>query len=277
MKTKIILLLCFLFTAAIKGQEEYTMLGIPASVKDKMNGKVQKVVLRLFWGTGTGENIKKGNHITAQERDSLRVFYDFEASFDNMGDHIINYNTLDDNDKVVDNWQYFRENNRIVSSKYTFPKGKRIGGQIYPKGEGYSKHLNNDKGQLIASEDYEADNDSLLYSFAHKYNEVGDEIESRGFDGKGNLLFISSTEYNDKRQAVGGVNYGPDGNIRSSYKYTINDRGKVSEATSFDKDKNPIGKAKYTYLEYDAKGNWIKVGVESGPYITYAERTIIYF
>ena len=179
--------------------------------------------------------------------------------------------------RVVDNWQYFKENNRIVSSKWTFPKGKRIGGTIYPKGNGYTKHLNNEKGQLIASEDYKADNDSLLYSFAHKYNEAGDEIESRGFDGKGNLLWISSTEYNDNRQAIGGVNYSPDGNIRNSYKYSINDRGKISELTYLDKDKNVTGKAKYTYLEYDVKGNWIKVGYESGPYVTYAERNITYF
>ena len=277
METKTLLLLWFLFTAVCNGQEEFTMLGWPASVQDKMNGKVQKVVFELFWGTGTGENIKKGNHITTRERDSLRWFYDFEATFDKTGDHIINYNTMDDNDRVIDNWQYFKKNNQVVSSKYTFPKGKSIGGQIYPKGEGYSKHFNNDKGLLIASEDYKADNDSLLYSFAHKYNEAGDMIESRGFDGKGNLLWISSIEYNDTRQAVGGVNYSPDGNIRNSYQYIINDRGKISEVTNFDKDKNVTGKAKYTYLEYDAKGNWIKVGFEYGRFITYAERTITYF
>ncbi len=58
---------------------------------------------------------------------------------------------------------------------------------------------------------------------------------------------------------------------------SINDKGKISEVTNFDKDKNVTGKAKYTYLEYDAKGNWIKVGYEYGPYIMYAERTITYF
>ena len=154
MKTKTLLLLCFLFTVSFNRQEEFTMLGIPASVQDKMNGKVQKVVLKLFWGSGAGENIKKGNHITTRERDSLRVFYDFEATFDKTGDHIINYNTLDDNDRVVDNWQYFKENNQIVSSKWTFPKGKRIGGIFYPKIDGYTKHLNNEKGKEIATEDF---------------------------------------------------------------------------------------------------------------------------
>jgi len=277
MKTKTFLLLCFLFTVACNRQEEFTMLGEPASVQDKMNGKVQKVVLKLFWGTGTGENIKKGNPITTRERDSLSWFYDFEATFDNIGDHIINYNTLDDSNRAVDSWQYFKENNKIVSSKWTFPKGKRIAGNIYPKGDGYTKHLNNEKGQLITAEDYKADNDSLLYKYTLKNNEAGDEIETQVFDGKGNLLRIWSTEYNDKRQAVGGVNFGPDGNISSSYKYTINDRGKISEVTFFDKDKNVTGNAKYTYLEYDAKGNWIKVGFEYGPYTTYGERTITYF
>ncbi|HBE43340.1 MAG TPA: hypothetical protein DDW27_19490 [Bacteroidales bacterium] len=253
------------------------MLGEPASVRDKMNGKVQKVVFKLFWGTGTGNDITKGNHFTTRERDSLRWFYDFEATFDNTGDHIINYNTLDDNNNPVNTWNFIKENNLIVLSKWSFRKPGSFGfGSGYPT-DGYTKYINNEKGLVIKKEDRRAHDDSLLYSFTIKYNEPGDEIETQAFDGKGNFFRKWTIEYNDKRQAIGGVNYGPDGNIRNSYKNTINDRGKISESTSFDKDKNVIGNAKYTYLEYDAKGNWIKVGLEYGPFTTYGERTITYY
>jgi hypothetical protein len=254
-----------------------TKLGEPAAVQDRLNGKVQKVVLKIYWGTGTGGNVTKGNHITMRERDSLGWFYDFEAVFDNIGDHIINYNTLNDNDKPVTKYQFIRENSKIVLSKWTFGKPKRMVFGGYSTKDGYTKYIYDEKGLVTKKEDCLAGNDSLLYSFTLKYNAAGDEIETQAYDGKGNFLRKWSTDYNEKSQAVGGVNYGPDGNVTSSYKCTYNDKGKISEVIMFDKENKVTGNAKYTYLEYDNIGNWTKCGFEYGPYTTYAERTITYF
>ena len=134
MKTKVVLLLCLslgivwsqLSAQKNTKQDDYTKLGAPASVTDKMNGKVQKVVLKLYWCAGTGGNLSMGKHITTRERDSLGWFYDFEATFDNVGDHIIHYNTLDDNNKPFSMYQFKRENGQIVSSKWTFGKTIRM-------------------------------------------------------------------------------------------------------------------------------------------------------
>ena len=59
MKTKTFLLLCFLFTVACNRQEEFTTLGHPASVQDKMNGKVQKVVLNYSGAQAPGKVLEK--------------------------------------------------------------------------------------------------------------------------------------------------------------------------------------------------------------------------
>jgi len=46
---------------------------------------------------------------------------------------------------------------------------------------------------------------------------------------------------------------------------------------TFRDHKNVTGIVKYSYLEYDAKGNWIKGGLEYGPFKLFFERTITYF
>jgi hypothetical protein len=285
MKTKSFLLLCLisgigftqLFSQKNSRQEVFTKLGEPAPVQDKLNGRVEKVVFKIYWGKGTGEKIAKGNHITARERDSLGWFYDFEAVFDNVGDHIIYYNTLNDNDKPVTKYHFIRENNKIVLSKWTLGKVTKMAFGGYSATNGCTKYIYNEKGLLIKKEDCLAVNDSLLYSFTIKCNEAADEIETQAYDGKGNFLRKWSTEYNDKSMPIGGIYYGQDGNIASLYKYTYNDKGKISEMTMFNKENMVTGNAKYTYLEYDSNGNWIKCGLEYGPFTTYSERTITYF
>ena len=286
MKTKEFFLLCLLIGIVISQlsaqkstkQNDYTMLGAPASVTDKMNGKVQKVVLKLYWCAGTGENITKGKHITTRERDSLGWFYDFEATFDKVGDHIINYNTLDDNNKPFNRYQFKRENGQIVSSKWTFGKTMKMGHGSYSKGDGYTKNIYNEKGHLAGTEDYKADDNSLLYSFKLINNESGDLIEGQAFDNKGNFIRKWTISYNDKRQVIGGNWTGKDGIIAGSYANIINDKGKVSEMTNFDKDKKVTVIHKYTYPEYDARGNWLKVLYKNNMgQSLFCERTITYF
>ena len=286
MKTKVILLLCLslgivwsqLSAQKNTKQDDYTKLGAPASVTDKMNGKVQKVVLKLYWCAGTGENLSMGKRITTRERDSLGWFYDFEATFDNVGDHIIDYNTLDDNNKPFSMYQFKRENGQIVSSKWTFGKTIRTAHGSYSKGEGYTKFTYNEKGQLIRTEDYKASGDSLMYSFKLTSNELGDQTEGQAFDSKGNFIRKWTISYNGKRQVIGGNWTGKDEIIAGSYSNIYNDKGKVSEATYFDKDKKVTVIHKYTYPEYDARGNWLKLLYKNNMgQSLFCERTITYF
>ena len=99
----------------------------------------------------------------------------------------------------------------------------------------------------------------LLYTFPFKNNEAGDPVESQGLDSNGNLLFKSTSTYNEKRQEIGGDWTGKDGNIAGYYETRYNDKGKVSEVTNFDKDRKITGVNKFSYPEYDAKGNWLKL------------------
>jgi len=287
MKTKAFLLLSILFSIGLttlsaqknSADNQYTMLGEPSPFMDKMNGKVQKVALKFYWGVGTGENIKKGSPITTRERDSLGWNYDFDATFDTKGDHIMGLNYLDDNYKPINKYQFVKENNRIGLAKWTM--GKDMVGQLsFQKGNGYTKYIYDKKGQLIRKEDYKADGDILLYTFPFKNNEAGDPVESQALDSKGNFLFKWSNTYNEKRQDIGGNWTDKDGNISGSYKTVYNDKGKVDENTLFDKDNKVTVVYKFTYPEYDAKGNWLKFIINmndnSGRTVV-CERTLEYY
>ena len=259
-------------------QDEFTMLGDPSPLQEKMNGKVQKVVVKFYWGIGTGDDIKKGKQITTRERDSLNWFYDFEAIWDINRDHIMSFNYLDDNSKAFTKYQFIRKNNQIVLSKWSMGKDYKRGFGNYSKGDGYTKYIYDKKGQLIRKEDYKTDGDLLLYSFPLKNNEAGDEMEGQALDSKGNLLSKWSTAYNENRQVIGGDWADKDGNTAGYYKTAYNDKGKESEVTYFDKDKKVTGVNKHTYPKYDSKGNWLQdvIKMSSGQ-IGFCERTITYF
>ena len=118
----------------------------------------------------------------------------------------------------------------------------------------------------------------LLYTFPFKNNEAGDPVESQGLDSNGNLLFKSTSTYNEKRQDIGGDWTDKDGNIAGYYETRYNDKGKMSELTNFDKDRKITGVNKFTYPEYDAKGNWLKsVFKDTSGHTVFCERTIKYF
>jgi hypothetical protein len=286
MKTKTIFILCLLsgfglnqlYAQQSSKQGEFTMLGEPSPLQDKMNGKVQKVILKFYWGIGAGENIKKGKAITTRERDSLNWFYDFDATFDSSGDHMMSFNHLDDNNKAITKYQFIKDKSRIVLSKWSLGKDYNWGYGNYTKGDGYTKYTYNEKGQLISKADYSSGGDLLLYSFNFKNNEAGDPIETQTLDSHGNLLSKGTSIYNEKRQEIGGDWTEKDGIIAGTYKISYNDKGKVSEMTNFDKDKKVTGSYKFNYPEYDAKGNWLKfVFKDSNGHTVLCERTITYF
>jgi hypothetical protein len=286
MKTKAFLMICLFLGIGLTQlpaqkrnvQGEVTILGWPSPMDDIFNGKVQKVVVKFFWGKGSGNNIIKGDMITTKERDSLNWFYDFEATFDKIGDHTIALSFLDDNAKPINTYQCIRENNRITLSKWSFGKDNYIAGFSYPKGDGYTKHIYDNKGYLISNDDYKAEGDELLYKYPMKNNVYGDQIECQVFDSKGNFLSKWTTSYNEKRQIVGGDWAGKDGIVAGSFKNSYNDKGKVSEYTTYDKNNKVTGLYNYNYFESDAKGNWLKVIMkDSLGHIVFCERIITYF
>ena len=50
-------------------------------LNEKLNGKVEKLIEKFYWGVADGDNVKKGDLITSKEADSLGWGYTYELNF----------------------------------------------------------------------------------------------------------------------------------------------------------------------------------------------------
>jgi hypothetical protein len=282
MKKLIVLFIAIVFIATScknNKQTQCTLLTNPSPYIEKLNEKVEKVAEKTFWAIAEGAVYKKGNLLTTKEHDSLGLYYDFEATFDTSGDHLISCNYLDENNKIVSTWQFSKENNRLSSFKWTL--GDPFHYQDYLTSNptsGYSTIKCNDKGQIISEVDYRANVDTLIFTWTNSYNEAGDTMEGQQFDNKGVLLGSWINVYNDKGQYVGGENYDKDGIPRWSWEIKYNEKGFWSEWTNYDKDKKVTSSFTRTYPEYDAHGNWLKAITKDNKDQTwFSERTYLYY
>ena len=162
--------------------------------------------------------------------------------------------------------QLFRINYRLDSLFNT----------MYDTIKEYYKFKCDEEGIWNECKVYNANTDTLMYSFTKNINTSRDTIEYQQFNNKGGpdlkMLFL----YNDKKQFTGLESYDKDGVFQGSSKITYNDKGKILNATFFDKDK----KSNYNFnrkYEYDTKGNWLKtVSRDAAGKIAIHERTYFY-
>lgn len=258
-------------------QAKFTKLDEPSVYDEKLNGKVESVTEKTYWAVAEGDNFKKGNLVTTKEHDSLGVYYDFEAKFDSSGDHVMKFNLLNDNNSIVSKWQYFKEKNRLSMTKWTL--GDHFNIQVYKSPiSGYTRYEYNDKGQRTKGVDYMANVDTIIYTWPENHSEAGDTTKVQQFDNKGILLDSWINLFNDKKQYMGGVNYGKDDVIKWLWEIKYNEKGYWSEWTNYDKDKKVITVYTRTYPEYDAKGNWINaITKDNKDHTWYSERAYSYF
>jgi hypothetical protein len=273
MKKLFVLFITFIFlvTGCKKNSQQihYTILGDYTPYEgfiEKMNGKVEKVVERTYWTVADADTFKRGNPITIKERDSLKIIYDFEANFDSVGD-LLSCKYLDENNKIIGNWQFSKENNRLALAQLTWQDTIRQ----------YQKLKCNENGKIIEAKGFRAEVDTLWYSYTENYNETGDTILYLVFNYKGILDMKILNLYNEKGQFVSYETYNKDGAFVASDKVIYNEKGTMSELTFFDKDKKVTETVQRTYLQYDEKGNWLKaIAKDTKGHVVISERTYTY-
>jgi hypothetical protein len=238
------------------------MNGLP----EKLNGTVEKMIEKVYWGIQNGDTLKKGNQITIKEADSLQWGYLYEVTFDHAG-NLLSCNYYDENTKYVGGWQFFKKNHRLDSANWKW-RGK--------PGE-YQKLKCNKTGRLVGAMGYNANADTLAYSWKESMNKPKDRIEYQILNNKGILTNRYLYLYNGKGQFLGFEAYNKDGIFDGSNKLVYNEQGKVSDFTFFDKDKKATDIVHRTY-EYDAKDNWVRmVSKNNHGEIAIYERTYTYF
>lgn len=252
----------------INPEADYTVLGefTPSVLLPEiLNGKVEKMTEKIYWGLPDGDTVKRGSQITTKEADTLGYGYAYEVAFDNKGD-LISCNYFNENNDYVGGAQLFTINNRLDSLFNT----------MYDTIKEYYKFKCDKEGRWNECKVYNANTDTLMYSYTKNINTNRDTIEYQQFNNKGGPDFKMLFLYNDKKQFTGLESYDKDGVFQGSSKITYNDKGKILNATFFDKDK----KSNYNFnrkYEYDTKGNWLKtVSRDTTGKIAIHERTYFY-
>jgi hypothetical protein len=280
MKILVGLLIAMAFIAASCNNNKQfgqTLLSNPSPYYEKLHGKVEKITEKTYWAVAEGDILNKGNIITTKERDSLHLYNDFEAKFDTSGDHIIDYNMVDENNKIISSWKFIKENNKLTSVNWTIGDSYNI--QMYHTPlSGSTKYGYNDKGQIIDYVDYKANVDTVLYTWTNSYSENGDTIQGQQFDNKGVLLSKWLELFNGEEQFIGWEGYDQDGIKTGSMEIMHNENGFWSDWTNYDKDKKVTSSYTRTYPEYDANGNWVIAITKNNKGQTWlSERTYIYY
>lgn len=252
MKRLIILLALVLLAAAActeKKPADFTRLGFYTQYQtymEKLNGKVETVTEKGYWAIPEGDTYVKGARITKKELDSIGYTYDYKAVFDADGD-LVSSTTFDENDKVIDVWRLYKENNLLARSEYISDDTVRFRQVI----------TCDEQGKPFLYEGYNAMADTLIQKIEVVGSSINDTMTVQYFNHKGEpgtkILLI----YNELGLLTHVEYYRKDGTPGSSYSIVYNEKGFQSETTFLDKDKNVEGKTSSSY-EYDEKGNWVK-------------------
>jgi len=233
-----------------KKQAECTVLGdyTPYSwYKEKLNGKVEKVIETNYWAIPEGESYIKGEKMTRKELDSLGYTGDFEATFDTDGD-LVSCVIMDENKKEVYKWELSKENSMLARANYTYNDTLRI----------YQKLKCDENGDIKEVTDFRAEVDTMIDRGTIERNTRGDTIIYQIFNNNEEPTYKLLSFYNDLKQFIGYQAYDKDGNYSGGNELKYDNLGKISEITFYDKDKKTVTGNNFIN-EYDSKGNWVKI------------------
>ena len=110
----------------------------------------------------------------------------------------------------------------------------------------------------------------------HKYDSNGNRIESTWIysDGSRSTKQVYTFRENEREELLYSAE-----SLTAKYVYKLDDKGNELEklAIEYESPRGPLqGKTKYTYLEFDSQGNWIKRRESSGDQSWIIYRTITY-
>lgn len=101
------------------------------------------------------------------------------------------------------------------------------------------------------------------FKFKYKHDQLGNILEEAWWhsDGEPWLRYVYSYDRKSKQELV----FDEKGDLNQKYVYKLDDKNNVIEEVIYDTDNDsPTEKIIYTYLAFDAEGNWTKRSETSG-------------
>jgi hypothetical protein len=233
-----------------KKTADYTRIGDLTQIgpwQEKLNGKVESIIEKLYWAVPESDTFIKGARATKHEIDSLGFTYDFKTVYDINGD-LVSYVTMDENDQPIYRWDLSKVDNILARAEY------RSGDAL----KEYAKIKCDDKGIPVLYEFFDPGSDTLISKVEFEDRDFRDTVHVRYYNRKGELTQYQVEVYNDLGLLTDSWVYAPDGSLLDSIIFKYNDRGFVSQISYPDKNKNMII-GDYLKYEYDDMGNWVRM------------------
>jgi hypothetical protein len=276
MKKFIFVLVVIVFAATScknKQPDVYTILGEAtpfANVNEKLNGKVEKVAEKYYWAIPDGNSFKKGNHVTDHERDSLKWGKDWECTFDSSGD-IKTCFGINDNNKIIWMWEFFKENNILISAKLT---------NMDTLSQSVKLKCNSD-GAVIEALRFRPVVDTLISTWTYKFNSRGDTLIRQNYNLKGIPTYYRVSVVGKDGQFLNTAFYNRNKSYTGGNDNIFDEKGNFIGWTLYDKDKKVTAKWILSDFEYDNNDNWIKAVLKDASgksdIVSIVERTYTYF
>ena len=233
---------------------------------DFITGQAQSVALKTFWVTEQDGEYIQGAPITIKERDSIGWTDDFVAYFDSLG-LVTKAKYLDDDGEVYGYWKVHSEDGKYMKAKWIKGDSAKV---IF-------KYSYDDMGHIAKMERYRAYADTLINSADLKTNEQGLWISAQWSNYMGEAGNSMSMEYNEDGRVIARDTKDAEGNVRVWSKHTYDEDGLEIAFEGMDWD-STMYDIKMKYLEFDEKGNWLKVVVyENGELVGMDVRTIEFY
>lgn len=232
---------------------------------ETLNGKVKTVTEINYMAVEKDGKYVKDIPLTVKARDTIGWTPDFQLMYDESGNLLYSAD-IDENDKVLLNWDITIQENKMVKAELTREDTLRW----------VAKLTYNEVGVLTKVDQFRMPVDTLVNQFIIISDENGNftewQFQNSGGEPTGKNMFTVNLE--GKR--TGYKYFNKDGEQTFEQQFTYNENGNMIKQVIIDKE-GEKSVSDYTYNDTDEMGNWTSVlGIgEDQAIIT--ERTITYY
>jgi hypothetical protein len=265
--------LCVLLACSCAQQKsaDKTVLGLGTDYMyfpETMHGKVKQLTETNYWAVEKDGKITKGNPMTWKDLDSVGSTKNIVADFDEKGS-LTKYDLIDENKVIINSTIGIVENGRYTKLLY----------KIKDSIAQYQITDYDNRGFISGGKMYNAQNDTVLFSFKFSTNDKGNYTKIEFFNPKGLKGSSQVFALNTAEKVIEAKFLNKNDTLRQTFINTYNDKGFL--ATQTVRTEKPASTISWevNYLLFDDHGNWLQnySNIENGKYKLIAERTYVYY
>jgi hypothetical protein len=265
--------LCVLIACSCAQQKsaDKTVLGLGTDYMyypETLHGKIKHLTETNYWAVEKDGKITKGNPMTWKDLDSVGSTKNIVADFDEKGS-LTRYDLIDENKVAINSTIGIIENGRYKKLLY----------KIKDSTAQYQITDYDDRGFISGGKMYNAQNDTVLFSFKFNNDDKGNYTKIEFFSPKGLKGSSQVFALNEAGKVIEAKFFNKYDTLRQTFLNSYDDKGTLVKQTV--KTERPVSSTTWNLKDLlsDDHGNWIQSysNVENGKFKLFVERTYVYY